>query len=54
MAAWFFLSLALASVEPEPTPTLTLVWHDSSALFPSAGLARLGGELEGYSGRYRT
>ncbi len=47
MAAWIFLMLAVPSPAPEPpAPSLTLVWHDSSRLFPAVGLARLSEEIE--------
>lgn len=44
MAPWFFLALAVAPLDEEPT--LTLVWHDSSHLFPPSGLALLAEEME--------
>jgi hypothetical protein len=46
MLAWIFQTIAFAPLASAPTPTFTLVWHDSAHLFPDAGLARLGGELE--------
>jgi hypothetical protein len=46
MLAWIFQTIAFAPLAPAPTPTFTLVWHDSAHLFPDAGLARLGGEME--------
>ncbi len=45
MAAWIFLMLVVPPLSPE-TPTLTLVWHDSSRLFPAVGLGRLAEEVE--------
>jgi hypothetical protein len=46
MHAWIFLPIALTALPSTPTPALTLVWHDSSRLFPPAGTFRLAEEME--------
>jgi hypothetical protein len=46
MPAWVFLSVALAALPSAPARALTLVWHDSSRLFPAVGLPRLAEEME--------
>jgi len=46
MHAWIFLSIAFAALPSERSSPLTLVWHDSSRLFPSVGLSRLAEEME--------
>jgi hypothetical protein len=46
MTAWVFLALAFAPLAAEEAPTLTVVWHDSTKQFPTAGLAGLAREVE--------
>ncbi len=46
MAAWVFLALAFAPLAQEEAPALTVVWHDSTKQFPTAGLSRLADEVE--------